>query len=52
MKRYFIKGDSLVGGDVNAAFLKAKGYKEVTKAEYDKAMDIYIKKLTEVKDGK
>lgn len=52
MKRYFIKGESLVGGDVNAAFLKAKGYREVTKAEYDKAMEIYIKKLTEVKDGK
>lgn len=36
MKRYFIKGSALIGGDVDVLALKAEGYGEISKREYDK----------------
>ncbi len=52
MKRYFVKGDSLVCGDVDGRALKLKGYKEITKSEYDKLLNAYLEKVKEGRSGR
>lgn len=51
MKRYFVKGNSLVGGDVDGKALKLKGYEEITKHKYDELLREYLRKAEEESDG-
>lgn len=48
MRRYFQKGNSLVGGDVDAKTLRLRGYKEITKSEYDRLLAEILKRNREV----
>lgn len=50
MRRYFQKGNSLIGGDVDAKTLKLKGYKEITRSEYEKLLAEILKRNREVVD--